>query len=138
MDSLEYNGFSRISDAFVEIEDFECFSELESSFATYADRLPRSQYTLGTTDNFEHNELLDNEIITVPKNFLRVNSFNKKSESFDLLLYKSHNEMIMPTNESGIGKHVKKEFISEESQQLLFLLSLIILIYSPKISFYYS
>ena len=45
MDSLEYNGFTTDSDAFIELEDFDCFTELESSYAVYANRLSRSQYT---------------------------------------------------------------------------------------------
>ena len=123
MDSLEYNGFTTDSDAFIELEDFDCFTELESSYAVYANRLSRSQYTLGTTDNFEHNHMLENEVITVPKNFLRLNSFNKKSESFTLLSYNKQSEYVFPSNQ-----YLDKEFISEifatkESQELLFLLS---------------
>ena len=65
MDSIDYNEFTTSSDAFIELEDFDCFIELESSFVVYADRLSRSKYTLGTTDNFENNSLLENEILTV-------------------------------------------------------------------------
>jgi len=123
MDSIDYNEFTTSSDAFIELEDFDCFIELESSFVVYADRLSRSKYTLGTTDNFENNSLLENEILTVPKNFLRLNSFNKKSESFNLISYEKQSEFVYPKNQFSETNYIPVIFASKESLQLLSLLS---------------
>jgi hypothetical protein len=123
MDSIDYSEFTTDSDAFIELEDFDCFIELESSLVVYADRLSRSKYTLGTTDNFDNNNLLENEILTVPKSFLRLNSFNKKSESFNLISYDKQSEFVYPKNELNKTDYIPKIFASKESLELLNLLS---------------
>ena len=107
---ISYNKISYLSDAFVDLDDLDCYIDLITSDNFSSGKLSLDRYTAGSTDNPDDYKLPDLKHILEPKFLSEINAFN--SSSSEGILFRSDPSI---QDEYPILENVDVEITEEES-----------------------